>query len=97
MFLTIRNTCRVFDNLFQLVGNREMKSFNSPNISVGGLEPVSIVYIGVSIIKNLSVWVFNQQRLISGSEILKEGEKIGSIRGAILKAKNDSSCREIYF
>ena len=28
MFMTIRNMCRMFDNLFQLVGNREMKSLN---------------------------------------------------------------------
>ena len=41
MVMTIRNTCRMFDDLFQLVGNREMKSLNSSNISVGGLEPVS--------------------------------------------------------
>ena len=87
----------MFDNLFQLVGNREMKSFNSSHISVGGLEPVSVVYIEVSNIKNFSVWVFSQQRLMAVSKILKEGEKVSSIRGAIAKAKNDSSCREIYF
>ena len=58
MVMTIRNKCRMFDNLFQLVGNREMKSLNSTNISVGGLEPVSVVYIEVSNIKNFSVWVF---------------------------------------
>ena len=97
MVMTIRNECRMFDNLFQLVGNREMKSLNSPNISVGGLEPVSVVYIEVSNIKNFSVWVFSQQKLLAGCKILKEGEKISSIRGAIAKAKNDSSCREIYF
>ena len=97
MVMTIRNTCRMFDNLFQLVGNREMKSLNSPNISVGGLEPVSVVYIEVSNIENFSVWVFSQQRLMAGSKILKEEEKVSSIRGAIAKAKNDSSCREIYF
>ena len=28
------------------------------------------------------------------SEILKEGGKVGSIRGAVAKAKKDSSCRE---
>ena len=95
MVMTIRNTCRMFDNLFQLVGNREMKSLNSP-ISVGGLEPVSVVYIEVSNIKNFSVWVFSQQELMAGSKILK-GEKVSSIRGAIAKAKNDSCCREIYF
>ena len=97
MVMTIRNTCRMFDNLFQLVGNRELKSLNSPKISVGGLEAVSVVYIEVSNIKNFSVWVFSQQRLMAGSKILKEGEKVSSIRGAIAKAKNDSSCREIYF
>ena len=48
----------MFDDLFQLVGNREMKSLNSSNISVGGLEPVSVVYIEVSNIENFSVWVF---------------------------------------
>ena len=42
MVMTIRNTCRMFDDLFQLVGNREMKSLNSSNISVGGLEPASL-------------------------------------------------------
>ena len=57
MVMTIRNTCRMFDNLFQLIGNREMKSLNSPNIIVGELEPVSVVYIEVSNIKNFSVWV----------------------------------------
>ena len=88
MVMTIRNTCRMFDNLFQLVGNREMKSLNSPIISVGGLEPVSVVYIEVNI-KNFSVWVFSQQRLMAGSKILK-GEKVSSIRGTIAKAKNDS-------
>ena len=87
----------MFDNLFQLVGNREMKSLNSANTSVGGLEPVSVVYIEVSNIENFSVWVFSHQRLMARSKILKEGEKVGSIRGAIAKAKNDSSCREIYF
>ena len=46
MVMTIRNMCRMFDNLLQLIGNREMKSLNSPNISVGGLEPVSVLYIG---------------------------------------------------
>ena len=59
MVMTIRNTCRMFDDLFQLVGNREMKSLNSSNISVGGLEPVSVVYIEVSNIENFSVWVFS--------------------------------------
>ena len=29
------------------------------------------------------------------SEILKEGGKVGSIRGAVAKAKKDSSCREV--
>ena len=57
MVMTIRNTCRMFDNLFQFVRNREMKRLNSPNISVGGFEPVSVVYIEVSNIKNFSVWV----------------------------------------
>ena len=33
-----------------------MKSLNSPNICVGGLEPVSVVYIEVSNIKNFSVY-----------------------------------------
>ena len=56
MVMTIRNTCRMFDDLFQRVGNREMKSLNSSNISVGGLEPVSVVYIEVSNIENFSVW-----------------------------------------
>ena len=51
MVLTIRNTCRVFDNMFQLVGNREMKSFNSPYINVGGLEPVNVVYNEISNIR----------------------------------------------
>ena len=97
MDMTIRNTCRMLDNLFQLVGNREMKSLNSSYISVGGFEPVSVVYIEVSNIKNFSMWVFNQQRLMAESKILKKGEKVCSIRGAIAKAKNDSSCREIYF
>ena len=50
----------MFDNLFQLVGNREMKSLNSSYISVGGLEPGSVVYIEVSNIKNFSMWVFSQ-------------------------------------
>ena len=42
-------------------------------------------------------WVFSQQRLMAGSKIpvLKEVEKVCSIRG--VKAKNNSSCREIYF
>ena len=97
MVMTIRNTCRMFDDLFQLVGNREMKSLNSSNISVGRLEPVSVVYIEVSNIENVSMWVFSQQRLMAGSKILKEGEKVSSIKGAIAKAKNNSSCREIYF
>ena len=97
MVMTIRNMCRMFDNLFQLVRNRKMKSFSSPNISMGGLEPVSMVYNEVSNMENFSVWVWRQQRLIAGSKILKEGEKVGSIRGAITKAKNDSSCRDIYF
>ena len=57
MVITIRNTCRMFDNLFQLIRNREMKCLNSPNNSVGGLEPVSVVYVEVSNIKNFSAWV----------------------------------------
>ena len=57
MVMTIRNTCGMFDNLFQLIRNREMKSPNSPNISVGELEPVKVVYIEVSNIKNFSTWV----------------------------------------
>ena len=97
MVMTIRNTCRMFDDLFQLVGNREMKSLNSSNISVGGLEPVSVVYNEVSNIENFSVWVFSQQRLMAGSKILEEGEKVSSIRGAIAKSMNNSSCREVYF
>ena len=52
MVMTIRNTCRMFDNLFQLVRNREMKRLNSPNISMGGFEPVSVMYIEVSNIEN---------------------------------------------
>ena len=85
------------DNLFQLVGNREMKSLNSLYIGVGGLEPVSVVYVEVSNIKNFGVWVFSQQRFMAGSKLLKEGEKVCCIRGAIAKAKNNSSCREMYF
>ena len=65
--MMIGNTCRMFDNLFQLVGNKEMKSLNSSIISVGGLEPVSVVYIEVFNIKNFSVWMFSQQRLMAGS------------------------------
>ena len=57
MVMTIRNTCRMFANLFQLVKNREMKRLNSPNISVGGFEPFSVVYIEVSNIKNFSEWL----------------------------------------
>ena len=57
MVMTIWNTCRMFDNLFQLVRNREMKCLNSPNISVGGFEPVIVVYIEVSNIENFSAWV----------------------------------------
>ena len=57
MVVIIRNTCRMFDNLFQFVRNREMKRLNSPNISVGGVELVSVVYIEVSNIKNFSMWV----------------------------------------
>ena len=53
----IRNTCRMFDNLFQLVRSREMKCLNPPNISVGGFEPVSVVYIEVSNIENFRVCV----------------------------------------
>ena len=34
---------------------------------------------------------------MAGSKILKEEEKVSSIRGAIAKAKNNSSCREVYF
>ena len=34
---------------------------------------------------------------MAGSKILKEGEKVSSIRRTIAKAKNDCSCREIYF
>ena len=79
MVMTIRNTCRMFDNLFRLVGNREMKNLNSPYISVGGFEPASVVYIEVSNIENFSMWVFSQQRLMAGSKILK-GEKVYSIR-----------------
>ena len=30
-------------------------------------------------------------------KILKEGGKVGSIRGAVAKAKKDSSCMEVYF
>ena len=97
MVMMIRNMCRMFDELFQLVGNRAMKSLNSSNISVGGLEPISVVYIEVSNIENFSVWVFSQQGLMAGIKILKEGDKVSSIRGAIAKAKNNSSCREIYF
>ena len=61
MVMTIRNMCRMFDNLFQLVGNREMKSLNFPNISVGGLEPVSVVYIEVS---NLDVFALMLERCL---------------------------------
>ena len=75
MIMTIRNTCRMLDNLFQLVGNREMKSLNSPNISVVGLEPVSVVYVEVTNIKNFSVWVCSQQRLMAGRKMLNEGEQ----------------------
>ena len=57
MVMMIRNMSRMFDYLFQFIGNREMKSLNSPYISVGGLEPVSMVYIKVSNIKNFIVWV----------------------------------------
>ena len=52
-----------------------MKILNSPT-SVGvGLEPVSVVYIEVSSVKNFIVWVFSQQRLVAGNKILK-GEKV---------------------
>ena len=55
MVVTIKNKCRMFDNLFQFVRNREMKLLNSPNISVGGFEPASVVYNEVSNIENFSV------------------------------------------
>ena len=96
MVMTIRNTCGMFDNLFQLVRNREMKRLNSPNISMGGFEPVSVMYIEVSNIENFSAWVWRQQRLMARRKILKEGGKVGSIRGAVAKAKKDSSCRKVY-
>ena len=57
MVMTIRNMCGMFDNLFRLIRNREMKCLNSPNISVGGLEPVNVVYIQISNIKIFSAWV----------------------------------------
>ena len=72
-----------------------MKSLNSPNISVGGLEPVTVVYIEVSNIEKFNVGC--EVSKDSGSKILKEGEKVSSIREAMAKAKNKSSCREIYF
>ena len=56
----------------------DMKSLNSPNISEGGLEPVSVVYIEVSNKKDFSMWVFSEHRLMAGSKILNEGEKVGS-------------------
>ena len=31
------------------------------------------------------------------NKIIKEGGKVGSIRGAVAKAKKDSSCRKVYF
>ena len=34
---------------------------------------------------------------MTGSNIIKEGEKVDRIRRAIAKVKNDSNCREIYF
>ena len=57
MVMMIRNTCRIFDNLFQFLRNREVKSLSSPNISVSGLEPVSMGYTEVSNIENFSMWV----------------------------------------
>ena len=42
---------------------------------MGGLEPVIVVYIEVSNIKNFSMWVFSQQRLMAGSKILKKERK----------------------
>ena len=57
MVMTIRNTCRMFDNLFQFVRNRKRKRLNSPNISVDGFESVSVVYIEVSNIESFSMWV----------------------------------------
>ena len=47
----IRDAGRIFYNLFHFIRNREMKRFNSSNISVSGLEPVSMMYIEVSKIK----------------------------------------------
>ena len=76
MVMTIRNTCRMFDNLFQLIGNRETKSLNSPYISVGGLEPVSVVYIEVSNIKNFSVWVFSRKDLWQEVRYSKKERKL---------------------
>ena len=75
MVMLIRNMCRMFDNLFQLIGNRDVKSLNPPYISVGGLEPVSVVYIEVSNIKNFSVWVFSQQRLMQEVRYSKKERK----------------------
>ena len=49
--------CRTLDDLFQLIKNTERKSLNYPYVSVGGLEPVSMLYIEVSNIENFSVWV----------------------------------------
>ena len=56
-----------------------------------------MVYIEVSNIKDFSLRVWSQQRLIAGSKILKEGEKVCRIRRAIAKANNNSSCRKMYF
>ena len=93
MVIAIRTMCRMFDDLFHLIRKREMKSFNFPNISVSGLEQVSMVCIEVSNTKNSSM----SAKTHGKKQDTQRRGKVDRIRRGIATAKNGSNCRKIYF
>ena len=64
MVVTIRKTCILFNNLFQIVEDRKRVGFPTTHISVSGVQPLFVVYIEITSIDDFGKWVLRQQELM---------------------------------
>ena len=83
MVRTIWDMGRVGDILFKIIKNGKCKSFNSPNIHVGRLQPLPVVYIEVSEIEKFCLRVFGCHGLMARIKIVKESYKVCGIGRAL--------------
>ena len=80
--------------MFQIIKNGKCKSYNPPNIHVGRLQPLPVVYIEVSEIEKFCLRVFGCHGLMARVKIVKESYKVCRIRRAVSETEKDSDGRE---